>query len=107
METSHFPSIPNPLYFHKMKELELLQERLRDLLKQYIAMKSDMERLRKTNEKHLATIAQQQHAIENVQKELQAKAVVLSASSIIDHKEDLKQHLDQVIREIEKNIESL
>jgi hypothetical protein len=90
-----------------MKELELLQEKLQLLIKQYAALKTDTERLKKANAKQAAIIAEQQNTIENVQKELQRKAVVLSATDTEAEKENLKQHLDQVIRELEKNIESL
>ena len=90
-----------------MKELELLQEKLQLLIKQYTALKTDTERLKKANDKRAAIIAEQQTTIENAQKELQRKAVILSASDSQTEKENLKQHLDQVIRELEKNIESL
>ncbi|HEY0298583.1 MAG TPA: hypothetical protein VGB84_05115 [Arachidicoccus sp.] len=90
-----------------MKELELLQERLQQLIKQYAALKADADRLKKANDKQAAIIADQQNTIEEVQRELQRKAVILSASDAEAEKENLKQHLDRVIRELEKNIESL
>jgi hypothetical protein len=90
-----------------MKELELLQERLQQLIKQHAALKADADRLKKANDKQAAIIADQQNTIEEVQRELQRKAVILSASDAEAEKENLKQHLDRVIRELEKNIESL
>jgi hypothetical protein len=90
-----------------MKELELLQEKLQHLIRQYTALKSDAQRLRKANEKQAAIIADQQNEIENTRKELRLQSVILSASDFDGDKDNLKQHLDEVIREIEKNIESL
>lgn len=90
-----------------MKELELLQDKLQQLLKHHNAVQSDLDRLKKINEKQTALIEQQKAELDQVRQELTLKAVALSASGFDGNKEDLKQHLDLVIREIEKNIESL
>lgn len=91
-----------------MKELELLQEKLQQLLKHHNAVQSDLDRLKKINEKQAALIEQQKTEIEKAQQELTLKSVAFSAGSSMEgDKEKLKQHLDLVIREIEKNIESL
>jgi hypothetical protein len=91
-----------------MKELELLQEKLQQLLKHHSAVQSDLERLKKTNEKQSALIEQQKTELEKLQQELKLKSVAFSAGgSTEEDKEKLKQHLDSVIREIEKNIDSL
>ncbi|KAA5536569.1 hypothetical protein F0919_02555 [Taibaiella lutea] len=90
-----------------MKELELLQEKLQQLLKHHNAVQSDLDRLKKINEKQSALIEQQKTEIVKVQQELTLKSVAYSAGSMEGDKEKLKQHLDLVIREIEKNIESL
>lgn len=90
-----------------MKELELLQEKLQQLLKHHNAVQLDLERLRKTNEKQNAIIEKQKLDIEEVKRALTQKSVAFSANGFNDDKESLKQHLDLVIREIEKNIESL
>jgi hypothetical protein len=91
-----------------MKELELLQEKLQQLLKHHSAVQSDLERLKKTNEKQSALIEQQKTELEKLQQELKLKSVAFSTGgSTEEDKEKLKQHLDSVIREIEKNIDSL
>jgi len=90
-----------------MKELELLQEKLQHLVRKYQSMQADLERLKKANEKLQSTIAGQQKTMEDMTRDLQARSVVLSSESSGNNREALKQHLDLVIREIEKNIESL
>lgn len=90
-----------------MKELELLQQKLEQLLKQYAAVQANASRLEKINSRQTAVIEEQQTKIETLQKELQLKSVVLSATYTGSDKEQLKQHLDQVITEIEKNLELL
>jgi len=90
-----------------MKELELLQEKLQQLLKHHNAVQLDLDRLKKINDKQSALIEQQKAEIEEVRKELTLKSVAFSAGNTDTNKEKLKQHLDLVIREIEKNIESL
>ena len=90
-----------------MKELELLQQKLEQLLKQYAAVQANASRLEKINSRQTAVIEEQQTKIETLQKELQLKSVVLSATYTGSDKEQLKQHLDQVINEIEKNLELL
>ncbi len=90
-----------------MKELELLQQKLEHLLKSYTALQPTATRLEATNAKQAATIEEQQGKIESLQKELQLKSVAISATYSAPEKELLKQHLDQVIAEIEKNLELL
>ncbi|MFA6056961.1 MAG: hypothetical protein WC756_02090 [Taibaiella sp.] len=90
-----------------MKELELLQQKLEQLLKQYAAVQANASRLEKINSRQAAVIEEQQTKMETLQKELQLKSVVLSATYTGSDKEQLKQHLDQVITEIEKNLELL
>jgi hypothetical protein len=90
-----------------MKELELLQQKLEQLLKQYAAVQANASRLEKINSRQAAVIEEQQTKIEILQKELQLKSVVLSATYTGSDKEQLKQHLDQVITEIERNLELL
>lgn len=90
-----------------MKELELLQQKLEHLLKRYAAMQAHVTRLETVNSRQAAVIQEQQGQMELLQKELQLKSVVLSATHAETDKEMLKQHLDKVIREIEKNIELL
>lgn len=90
-----------------MKELELLQQKLDHLLKSYTALQLTTARLEAANAKQAATIEEQQGKIESLQKELQLKSVAISATYSASEKEQLKQHLDQVIAEIEKNLELL
>jgi hypothetical protein len=90
-----------------MKELELLQQKLEHLLKNHAALQLTLTRLETANAKQAATIEEQQGKIESLQKQLQLKSVAISATYSASEKEQLKQHLDQVISEIEKNIELL
>lgn len=90
-----------------MKELELLQQKLDHLLKSYGTLQATYARLETANARQAATIEKQQLEIGTLQKELQLKSVAISASHSGPEKEQLKQHLDQVIAEIEKNLELL
>jgi cysteine sulfinate desulfinase/cysteine desulfurase-like protein len=90
-----------------MKELELLQQKLEQLLKRYAALQANVSRLEKTNARQAVVIEEQQTKIETLQKELQLKSVALSATYTGSDKDQLKQHLDKVIIEIEKNLELL
>lgn len=91
-----------------MKELELLQQKLEQLLKHYAALQADKERMGKTIDKQAAIIHGQREKLESLETELKLKSVALSAGGTDnDQKENLKKHLDDVIREIERNIEML
>jgi hypothetical protein len=90
-----------------MKELELLQQKLEQLLKRYAALQANASRLEKMNSRQAAVIEEQQTKIETLQKELQLNSVALSATYTGSDKDQLKQHLDKVIIEIEKNLELL
>jgi phage host-nuclease inhibitor protein Gam len=90
-----------------MKELELLQQKLEQLLKRYAALQANASRLEKINSRQAAVIEEQQTKIETLQKELQLNSVALSATYTGSDKDQLKQHLDKVIIEIEKNLELL
>lgn len=90
-----------------MKELELLQQKLEQLLKRYAALQANVSRLEKINSRQAAVIEEQQAKMDTLQKELQLKSVALSANYTGSDKEQLRQHLDKVIIEIEKNLELL
>lgn len=91
-----------------MQELELLQQKLEHLLKRFVALQAEQTRLQQTVSKQTEIIADQKERIVQLEKEIQLKSVVISASgSDGQEKEKLKKHLDKVIREIEKNIEML
>ncbi len=89
-----------------MHELELLQQKLDQLLKRFASALADKERLEKTIAQQLLTIEQQQERIDNQEEELRARGVADSAYTDRD-REKLKKHLDKVIQAIEKNIELL
>lgn len=92
-----------------MKELELLQQKLEQLMKHFSASQAEKERLEKANVRQAAIIAGQEEKIAALETELQLKSVALSAGGIHTEaeKQKLKVHLDKVIRTIEKNIELL
>lgn len=90
-----------------MKELELLQQKLEQLLKNYAALQARAKRMEADHARQAVLIEEKQAKIETLQKELQLKSVAISATFSITEKDQLKQHLDQVISEIEKNLELL
>lgn len=91
-----------------MQELELLQQKLEQLLKRFVALQADQARLQQTVSRQTEIITDQKERILQLEKEIQLKSIVISASGTDgQEKEKLKKHLDNVIREIEKNIEML
>lgn len=91
-----------------MKELELLQQKLDQLIKRLAALQGEKDRLEQTCDRHAATISEQQEKIGALENALRLKSVALSASAApTGDKDQLKAHLNRVIREIEKNIEQL
>lgn len=92
-----------------MKELELLQQKLEQLLKLFAASQADKERMEKANTRQAAVIAAQEEKIAALEQELQLRSVARSANGLLadDEKQRLKDHLDKLIQTIEKNIELL
>jgi chromosome segregation ATPase len=91
-----------------MKELELLQQKVEQLIKQYTALKAEHERLNKKFEKQSTMLFQREEELKNTQEELKWQSVTQAATSLTSEaKEKLKLHLEQIISEIEKNIEML
>lgn len=90
-----------------MKELELLQQKLEHLLKRYAALQATATRLETAHARQVGIIREQALQISSLQKTLQLKSVAASATHSESEKEQFKQHLDQVIIEIEKNLELL
>jgi len=91
-----------------MEELHLLQKKITALLKQHAAMEADYAAMQKTIAQQHSVIQAHQEKIEALQKELQWNAVT-QASSVLDpeKKAYLKQQLDKVLKELEKNIDLL
>ncbi len=92
-----------------MKELELLQQKLEQLIKRFAALHAEKERLEQAGNRQAGIITALQNKIAALESELQFKSVALSTSGAHsdEEKQKLKTHLDRVIREIEKNIELL
>jgi len=91
-----------------MQELEFLQQKLSQLLKRFTALQADNERLGKTVKQQEQIIASQTEKISTLEQELQSKSVIDSAAGTDEvQKQKLKKHLDNVIKEIEKNLEML
>ncbi|WP_118972767.1 hypothetical protein [Taibaiella koreensis] len=92
-----------------MKELESLQQKLEQLLKRHTALAGEKDRLEQLCDRHAGTISEQQDKITALETELRLKSVALSTAGTHAYKDkqQLKSHLERVIREIEKNIELL
>lgn len=91
-----------------MQELELLQQKLDALLKRFSALQAENERLEKNRQQLSGVIADQQEKLNALEATLQSRAVVLSTSEMTEEqKVHFKQHLEQLISEIDKNIELL
>ena len=92
-----------------MKELELLQQKLEQLIKRFTALQAEKERLEQVGRKQDGIITELRTKIAVLESELQLKSVAFSATGTHseEEKQKLKIHLDHVIKEIEKNIELL
>jgi vacuolar-type H+-ATPase subunit D/Vma8 len=91
-----------------MQELELLQQKLDALLKRFTALQAENERLEKGRQQLSGVIAEQQDKLTALENALKSRSVALSASDMTeDQRAHFKQHLEQLIGEIDKNIEML
>lgn len=91
-----------------MQELELLQQKLDALLKRFAALQAENERLEKGRQQLSGVIAAQQDKLSILETALKSRSVALSASDMTEEqKANFKQHLEQLIGEIDKNIEML
>lgn len=91
-----------------LSELEILQEKLGKLLKQYTALQADRSRLQLLQQKQDNVISRQREEIAVLKKELQVQALEnTDISDMGTRKEDLKKYLDDVIEEIEKSLATL
>lgn len=91
-----------------MQELELLQQKLDALLKRFAALQAENERLEKGRQQLSGVIAAQQDKLSILETALKSRSVALSALDMTEEqKANFKQHLEQLIGEIDKNIEML
>lgn len=92
-----------------MKELELLQQKLEQLIKRFAALQAEKEKLELAGQRQAGIITELKARITTLESDLQLKSVAISASGHYseEEKQELKMHLDRVIREIEKNLELL
>lgn len=91
-----------------MQELELLQQKLDALIKRFAALQAENERLEKNKQQLSGVIAEQQDKLTAMETALKSRSVALSASEMTEEqKVHFKQHLEQLISEIDKNIEML
>jgi len=91
-----------------LPELELLQEKLGKLLKQYSALQVENSRLLRRSGEQEDLILTQKETIKALEKELQVHALAetdISGAGI--GKGDLKKYLGEVISEIEKSLAAL
>lgn len=91
-----------------MQELEILQQKLDALVRRFAALQAENERLAKSKERLSVVIADQQEKLTALEAALKSRAVALGASEMPEaQKEQLKQNLEQLISEIDRNIEML
>lgn len=90
-----------------MKELELLQDKLRLFVKHYNELNAEYSRLQKQHDKQTALIETQKSDLAQLQEQLKNRSVANSVEVSGSDTELLKKQLDKVIQAIEKNIESL
>lgn len=92
-----------------MQELELLRSKLEQLIRRFSALQAENERMDKAHARQSEIISRQETEIEKLRAELRLHSVARSATGAFNREETerLKHYLDQVIREIEKNIELL
>ncbi|PSK88009.1 cell division protein ZapB [Taibaiella chishuiensis] len=91
-----------------MQELELLQQKLDALIRRFSALQAENERLEKSRQQLSGVITGQQQKLEQLETLLRSQSVALGAADMTgEQKEQLRQHLEQLIGEIDKNIEML
>lgn len=91
-----------------MQELELLQQKLDALIRRFSALQAENERLEKSRQQLSGVITGQQQKLEQLETLLRSQSVALGAADMTGaQKEQLRQHLEQLIGEIDKNIEML
>jgi len=92
-----------------MKELELLQQQLEQLIKRFTALQAEKDKLELAGQRQAEIITELKARVTVLESDLQLRSVALSASGhhSEDKKLELRTHLDRVIREIEKNLELL
>ena len=89
-----------------MQELELLQQKLKQLLDLYSASKAENEVLRRKLSQQESNLKQQQALINTHEQALKLKSVADAAKQSASH-EQLSQHIDAVIKLIDQNIAKL
>jgi hypothetical protein len=91
-----------------MQEIELLQQKLNQLIKQYIALQADHRSLSKQLTQQQGQLQEQAQQIALLEQKLKFTSVVQSAGVVAEEqKEQLKTQLCHLIQEIDRNIELL
>lgn len=86
-----------------MQELEVLRQKLNQLIKAYSTLRSEKEALVQKRKRLENELQQHKEMVTALELELQLKSVAGAATGT-DEKEALKQHLDAVIKLIDQNI---
>ncbi len=91
-----------------MQEIELLQQKLNQLIKQYIALQADHKSLSKQLSQQQGQLQEQAQQIALLEQKLKFTSVAQSAGVVAEEqKEQLKAQLSHLIQEIDRNIELL
>jgi predicted nucleic acid-binding Zn-ribbon protein len=91
-----------------MKELEILQEKMDVLLKEYVALKKGMGNLEKLLDKKEKHIQVQENKIATLEEALNLKSIVLTSTSMDEkYREILKDNMDKVIKRIDDIINEM
>lgn len=88
-----------------MQELELLQQKIEMLVKQYTTLQGAFSRLQKSFHAQAMQMKEQASVIAALQQELRDYALGSLSKEV--EKEHLKTYLDYVIAEIDKNLKTL
>ncbi len=89
-----------------MQELEILQQKLHQLIKSYLALAAERNTLQQKLHRQEQTLKQQAEQISQLEQRLQLKSVADAAAGTPDQAA-LKEHLDAVIKLIDQNIAKL